>query len=235
MSPDRDPDVPHTNPLDRLLRRESPYDGFFKHAAKVAECTRLLKDGYEEYADGRYDAFAQTATRIHELEHEADIIKSTVRAHLPKGLFMSVDRSDYERLLHYQDAILDMVEDLAERMTARPTPIPEPLRARFRELVDGVVDTIDTYEVAVERFSDVLATGFGGPARDEIKDLVKDVHAREFNADRTRFQLLREIYQHENELKPLDVMHLTLFADMLDTVADSAEGAADWLRAVIAE
>lgn len=236
LSPHRKPtdDVPHTSPLDRILRRESPYDGLFKHASKVAECVRLLNEGYDQYAAANYEEFARIAKRIGEVEHEADIIKSGVRAHLPKGLFMSVDRGEYEMLLHDQDAILDTVEDLAERMDARRTPIPPPLRENFRALVTGVIATVDVYEKAVETFADVLESGFGEGARDEAKALVKEVHQREFEADRVRFQLLRGIYAMERELSPLDVVHLVLYADLLDTVADAAESSADRLRKLIA-
>lgn len=238
MSPHRrseGDDVPHTSPLDRILRRESPYDGLFTHAAKVAECVRLLQVGYDQYAAGRFDEFTQTSKQIGEVEHEADIIKSSVHAHLPTGLFMSVDRGRFAMLLHDQDLILDTVEDLAERMDARRTTIPPQLHEGFRKLITGVIATVDSYEKAVEMFSDVLASGFGGPARDEVKELIKDVHKKEFEADRIRFSLLREIYALENQISPLDVVHLVLFADMLDTVADSAEASADRLRGLIAQ
>ncbi len=238
MSPNRkpeSPDVPHTSPLDRILRRESPYDGLFDHAAKVAECTRLLSEGYDQYANQDYEEFAKTAKRIGEVEHEADVIRSKVSAHLPKGLFMSVDRAKFEMLLSDQDSILDTVEDLAERLDARRTTIPAGVREGLRELVNGVIATVDAYEKAVESFSDVLATGFGGASREIVKTRVKDVHQREFEADRIRFQLLRAIYAQEQSLPPLDIMHLVLYADMLDTVADSAESAADRLRSLIAQ
>ncbi|HWG89830.1 MAG TPA: TIGR00153 family protein [Candidatus Thermoplasmatota archaeon] len=237
MSPHRDkePEVPHTSPLDRILRRESPFDPLFKHASKVAECVRLLEQGFTQYAEGRYTEFSATARRIGEVEHEADILKSTVSAHLPRGLFMSVDRGRFELLLHDQDSILDDVEDLAERMDARPTPIPAALRPAFQDLVQRVIATVDAYEKAVEMFADVLETGFGGAARDEVKAHVKTVHLREFEADRSRFALLRALTAVENDLKPLDVVHLTLFADLLDNVADHAEASADRLRAMIAQ
>lgn len=52
MSPDRQHrGVPHTSPLDRILRRESPFDSPLAHAAKVAECVRLLKRGFDNHAD----------------------------------------------------------------------------------------------------------------------------------------------------------------------------------------
>lgn len=236
MTPDRNPDeVPHTSPLDRILRRKSPYDGLFEHAAKVAECVRLLDIGYTQYATGEYEVFSQTTRRIGEVEHDADKIKSSVRAHLPRSLFMSADRRQFEMLLHDQDAILDHVEDLAERMDARRTTIPDALHEPFRRLVQASIATVDAYEKAVESFADVLATGFGGAARDEVKVLIKEVHKREFEGDRARFALLRDIYAQEGNLKPLDVMHLVLFADLLDDVADAAESAADRLRAIVAK
>ncbi len=235
MKHDEAEEVPHTSPLDRILRRVSPYDGLFTHAAKVAECVRLLRVGYDQYAAAEFDAFQETTILIHNVEHEADKIRSGVRAHLPRSLFMSVDRGEFEMLLHDQDLILDSVEDLAERMAARPRGIPETLRDPMRNLVESVIATVDAYEAAVEVFSDVLATGFGGGARDEVKDLVKEVHAKEFEGDRMRVKLLQEVYKQEDNLTPLDVMHLLLYADLLDDVADAAESAADRLRALVAQ
>lgn len=228
-------DVPHTSPLDRILRRKSPYDGLFEHAAKVAECVRLLDVGYDQYSAGRFDEFTQTTRRIGEVEHEADIVKAKVSSHLPRSLFMPSGTRQFELLLHEQDSILDHVEDLSERMDARRTVIPERLRPGFRALVHASIATVDAYEKAIESFSDVLASGFGGAARDEVKLLVKEIHQREFEGDRARFALLREIYAMEGELSPLDVMHLVLFADILDDVADAAEAAAERLRAMVAQ
>lgn len=240
MSPNTPPrdnpeDVPHTSPLDRILRRKSPYDGLFEHAAKVAECVRLLDTGFEQYTQGSYDEFSATTRRIGEVEHEADIIKSRVSSHLPRSLFMPSGTRQFEMLLHDQDLILDHVEDLAERMDARRTRIPDSLRPGFQTLVRASIATVDAYEKAIEAFADVLATGFGGNARDEVKALVKDVHEREFEGDRARFALLREIYAAEQQLSPIDVMHLVLFADIVDDVADSAEAAADRLRSMVAQ
>jgi len=237
MSPQSPPadDVPHTSPLDRILRRKSPYDGLFEHAAKVAECVRLLDTGYAQYAEGRYDEFSQTTRVIGEVEHQADIIKAKVSSHLPRHLFMSAGTRQFEMLLHEQDSILDHVEDLSERMDARRTPIPGQLRDGFQALARASIATVDAYEKSIEAFADVLASGFGGSARDEVKLLVKVVHQREFEGDRARFALLRQIYAMENELKPLDVMHLVLFADILDDVADAAEAAAERLRAMVAQ
>ncbi|HET6405678.1 MAG TPA: TIGR00153 family protein [Candidatus Thermoplasmatota archaeon] len=228
-------DVPHTSPLDRILRRKSPYDGLFEHAAKVAECVRLLDEGFQQYTEGRYDEFSQTTRRIGEVEHEADIIKAKVSSHLPRHLFMSAGTRQFEMLLTEQDGILDHVEDLSERMDARRTPIPPQLRDSFRALARASIATVDAYEKAMEAFADVLATGFGSSARDEVKTLVKTVHQREFEGDRIRFGLLRDIYAVESQLQPLDVMHLVLFADVLDDVADAAEAAAERLRAIVAQ
>lgn len=235
MSRQKDESVPHTNPLDRILRRKSPFDGLFAHAAKVAEAVRVLEPGCTEYANGRFGAFTSVVRQLRDLEHQADLIRAQVRAHLPRHLFMSVARDQFEALLGEQDDILDAVADLVERMEVRPTPIPEDLKERFLGLVSVVLETVTAYEKAVEVFADVLATGFGGSARDEAKNLVKQVHLRESEGDVARMEFLREVYAREDRLKPLDVVHLALFADLLDNVADAAETAAERLRTLVAE
>lgn len=227
-------DVPTTNPLDRLFRRKNPFEGVFAHASKVRECVALLEEGIEQYVQGSWDAFHETTKRVNTLEHEADGIKANIRAHLPRFIFMPVDKGDLQHLLHLQDSILDQVENLMEMMDARHTPIPPELMEEFQSHARLVIETVDAYEAAVEEFHDVLASGFGGGQREEAKRAIKVVHELEYEADQHRYQLVRRIYEIEDDLEPMDVYHLLKIADWIDNVADQAENSADKIRAMIA-
>lgn len=45
-------------------------------------------------------------------EHEADDMKHVLRHHLPKGLFMPVDRRDLLDVLMMQDAVINQAKDI---------------------------------------------------------------------------------------------------------------------------
>lgn len=50
-----------------------------------------------------------------------------------------------------------------------------------------------------------------------------------------KYELTKEIYKMESELKPMDMYHLLKITDWTDDIADHAENVADWLRAMVAK
>jgi len=62
--------------------------------------------------------------RIFEREAEADRIKNELRLHLPKSLFMPVDRRDLLEVLHLQDTIANTAQDIAGLLVERQMSIP---------------------------------------------------------------------------------------------------------------
>lgn len=228
-------DVRSTNPLDRLFRRKNPFEGVFAHTQKIRECVELLEDGIEAYVANDWEEFHELTQKVNEVEHEADGIQANIRSHLPRFIFMPVNKGDLEHLLHLQDSILDQAENLMEMMDARHTRVPDPLMGEFRTHVRLAIETVKAYEAAVDEFHDVLDSGFGGGQRDEAKRAIKVVHEMEYEADQLRYDLVRQIYEHEDELEPMDVYHLLKIADWVDNIADQAENSADKLRAMMAK
>lgn len=233
--PAEDEETPTTASIFHAFRRKSPFTGLFEHAEKVRACVALFESATEDYVAHDLDAFHEKVLRVGELEHEADLIKSSIRAHLPKFILMPVDKGHFELCLHSQDEILDYVENVMEMMDMRHTHVPEALLPAFRAHRDKVVATVEEYERTVENLRDLLDAGFGKREREQTKDVVKSVHQLEYEADRARYEFARGIYAMEDELEPMDVYHLLKIADWVDNIADAAENAADMIRAMLAK
>ena len=75
-------------PVQDTFRKKSPFGQLLEHMGKVKECIDLLGDGLVRYYKGDYKNFSELAKKVSEIEHEADLIKSNIRNHLPKHLFM---------------------------------------------------------------------------------------------------------------------------------------------------
>ena len=222
-------------PIQDTFRRKSPFGQLLEHMCKVKECVCLLGDGLIDYYKGDYKNFSKLTKQVSKIEHEADLIKSNIRNHLPKHLFMPVDKGKFMWALREQDAILDHAENLAIMLDMRHTKIPKSLQNVFIEHIKLVVKTVEAMEDAVENLQDLVETSFVKRERRQTKEFIYRVHQFEYDADKKKYEMTNGIYQLEKKLSPMDVYHLLKIADWVDDIADHAENVADWLRAMIAK
>jgi len=221
-------------PVLDTFRKKSPFEQLLKHMGKVNECVDVLGDGLLRYYKGDYKGFSEIAENVSKLEHEADLIKSNLRNHLPNSLFMPVDKGKFMWALREQDKILDHAENLAKMLDMRHTKIPKELQDVFVEHAKLVVKTVKAMEDAVENIRDLVETGFVKREREQTKQFVHRVHDYEWKADQKKYEVTKGIYGLEKKLNSMDMYHLLKIADWVDDIADHAENVADWLRAMIA-
>jgi len=221
-------------PVLNTFRKKSPFEQLLEHMGKVRECIDILQDGLLRYYKGDYKSFSEIAENVSKLEHEADLIKSNLRNHLPTSLFMPVDKGKFLWALREQDAILDHAENLAKMLDMRHTKIPRELQEVFIEHAKLVVKTVKAMEDAVENIRDLVETGFVKREREQTKQFVHKVHEYEWEADQKKYEVTIGIYRLEKKLNSMDMYHLLKIADWVDDIADHAENVADWLRAMIA-
>jgi predicted phosphate transport protein (TIGR00153 family) len=222
-------------PVTDTFRRKSPFGQLLEHMSKVRECVNTLHKGLTKYYVGNYKSFSGVVKEVSQLEHEADLIKSNIRNHLPKTIFMPVDKGKFLWALREQDKILDHAENLAKMLDMRHTKIPKNLQDEFIIHVDLVLKTVNKMEEAVENIKDLIETSFVKREREQTKEFIYEVHEFEREADNKKYDLTKEIYKLEKKLDPMDVYHLLKIIDWVDDIADHAENVADWLRSMIAK
>ena len=222
-------------PVQDTFRRKSPFDQLLEHMCKVRYGIDILGKGLQKYYKGDFKDFSELAKEISKIEHEADLIKSNLRNHLPSSLFMPVDKGKFMWALREQDAILDHAENLVRMLDMRHTKIPKELQKVFIEHCKLVMKTVNAMENAVENIKDLVKTSFVKREREQTKEYIYKVHEYEYKADKKKYEMTQGIYKLEKKLNPMDVYHLLKIADWVDDIADHAENVADWLRAMIAK
>ncbi len=209
----------------------SPFDGLLKHATKVKQCAAALQEAMEAYCRGEYKEFKDLATKVSKLEEEADWIKGNIRNHLPRGIWMPVDKADFLMALKEQDAILDFAEDAVIWLSFRQTPIPKELRGRFLDHLSKVVETVIILEQVMENVK-LLVTSPRRGDREMCKERLKEVHHKEWEADQVERRLARDLFN--NELDPVSLFHLLKVVDLIGNIANHAENVGDRVRAMMA-
>lgn len=218
-------------PILKIIRR-SPFDGLLEHAKKARECIHKLKEAVECYTNKRYEEFERLAQEILKLENEADWIKGNVRNHLPRGIFMPVDKGDFLACLHEQDSILDLAEDAVIWLGFQRTEIPEEIKNAFLKHLYEVIDTVETLENVISNVKEFI-----GPIkkqkRKDIKELLKNIHEKEHKTDESEHELARKLFALKGDFSTAYyLLHATF---IITHIADHAENASDRIRVMLAK
>ncbi len=217
-------------PLLNTLRK-SPFDGLTKHAKKVKECIKIWEQAMSAYIEKDYDTFDNLSKKVQKLEHEADLIKGNINAHLPKGIKINVYKSDFMFCLKDQDAIVDFAEDIVIWLEFKKVDmnfIKEDLLA----LIQKVIETVETLEKAVLEIQ-LFFSSWKRKKREKMKTLLKQVHRHEWESDRLEKKIAKKIFQ--SDLDAVDIYFTSKLIRLIADIANRAENAGDRIRAMIAE
>lgn len=213
----------------------SPFGPLAQHTERVHDTVLLIRPLFEAFVEGDWARTEAVHEQIHELEHRADIIKNDIRDHLPKSLFLPVDRGDVLHFLREQDKIAAAAEDLGVLLTMRPTPTPAAMKAGVLELVEAVVRTSEVWFEAAKELPALQEASFTGPEVDKMLRLINEVRDREREADLKQSVVSKQLFEHEQEIGALSITLWMQILQVLGQVANRAENTADLLRLMLAK
>lgn len=218
-------------PFFGLLAKRNPMDGLIEHYDKIAECIATIDDSLECYVSGGVCREFEELTRtIDAIENHADVIKRNIRNHLPKGIFMAVEKPLFLNYTKFQDNILDSAQDALHWLAMRKVIIPEEIQKDLIYLLDSVAKTTVLLGPALKA---TIALVHGESLdRDGTKACYRAVRNERDNARKLKNELHKKLYAMDIDFK--DIYQLMHFVDCLDDMCHNTENCADHLRAMIA-
>ncbi|MCH2287339.1 MAG: TIGR00153 family protein, partial [SAR324 cluster bacterium] len=151
----------------------SPFKPLRDHMDKVAESVVPLKDFFEALHQEDYAKVKEIQQQVSLAEKEADIIKNEVRDHLPRSIFMPINRRDLLEMLDMQDTIADVAQDIVNLLTLRKMSLPKELCQDVIQFVEKSQQVCYMAQDFSQKFGDVLESGFG---RHEINKLLEMIN-----------------------------------------------------------
>lgn len=222
------------NTFSRLFG-QSPFTALQAHMRVVLECAREVQPLIEALAAGDQAQVMKSKDHIFEREAEADRIKNELRLHLPRSLFMPVDRRDLLEVLHLQDSIANTAQDVAGLLIERQMTIPDFMHDPLIALTSRCIDTCEHSASVIEELDELLAMGFRGREVDKVDGMLKELNDIEDETDELGIALARALFEHEDEMKPVSVMMWYRLIEWIGDLADYAEKVGDRLRLLIAK
>jgi predicted phosphate transport protein (TIGR00153 family) len=218
-----------------MLFGKSPFKALQTHMREVVDCARDVQPLIQALADSDQAEVEKVKIRIFEREAKADEIKNELRLHLPKSLFMPVDRRDLLEILHLQDTIANRAQDIAGLLFERRMTIPPFMQGPLIALTARCIDTCEHSLSVIEELDELLALGFRGREAEKVNDMLKELNDIEDETDELGIALARALFEHEDEMKPVSVMMWYQLIEWIGDLADYAEKVGDRLRLLIAK
>ena len=211
----------------------SPIRPMQAHMQAATECASQVPALLAAMAAGDGEAIERERAKIDELEHRADQLKHEIRSHLPKRLFMAVERRDMLEILDYQDSVADVAQDVAELAALRRMKTPAPLVAPLAALADAALKTCAQSATIINELDELVETGFGRHEVARVEEMIRRLNELESEADEAGEAALRVLFSIEDELGVGAYYWYDLIRWVGD-IADFAERAGNRIRLLIA-
>lgn len=222
-------------PQIATLFGKSPFKALQTHMGIVKECVLEVPTLFDALVSGDQKALTTQQEIIFSKEEEADVLLDELRMHLPRSLFMAVDRRDLLDLLDLQDSIADTAQDIAGLMMERDMSVPQEMVEPLQALVQRCVDTCLHAVTIIERIDELIETGFGGREASKVEELVEELSRIEDETDLMGQELARVLFSIEDNMKPVSVMFWYQMIQWVGDLADYAEAVGKQMRLLIAK
>jgi len=202
---------------------------------KVMEAVAPLKELVEAVLANDMDKVATIQEEIARHEDEADDLKHELRLHLPRTLFMPVERRDILEVLNTQDRIANRAKDIAGLIRGRRMTLPETLADDFAKFVNRGVDACKQAHRIIDELDELVETGFSGAEVDRVQDMIKELDRIEKDTDIIQVRVRSKLFEIERDLPPIDVMFLYRIIDWTGDLGDRAQRVGSRLQIMLAK
>jgi len=214
------------------IHRPDPLESLENHARTVHECLETAAKAIKTYIDREHINFVELFDQVSALEHKADMIKRNVRAHLPKGIIMPIDKFELFFYLNEQDAIAGAAETMLEWLTYRHPEISPKIKEGIYNLMEKCLETSKNLPQLLHAANIYFKSG-DEDVRNHVKDGIRAIREKEHDADVLEHELKRNLF-NDKTLDPVSILYLLRLIDLIGSSADHAENAVDILRSMIA-
>ena len=225
--------MPPFNPIANLFGA-SPVRPLQQHMAKVVECVSQLEALFDAVIAGDTATVAKVQERIVALEHDADDLKHDLRLHLPRSLFLPVERRDLLEVLTMQDNIANRAKDIAGLIRGRRMSFPADVGPRLRDFVKRCIDACLQAQTTVNHLDELVETGFRGAEVELVQSLIEELNRIETDTDKIQVEVRAKVFAIERDLPPIDVMFLYRVIDWTGDIGDRAQRVGSRLQLMLA-
>jgi len=212
---------------------KSPFSPLQTHMKRVGNCIEKLTDIFDALPKGDLGRIGKLAKELSNLEHEADLTKNDIRNHLPKNLFLPIDRSHFLDILSTQDHIADKAEEIGLLLSFRALDMEDDLKDLLKELYQKSAETFWQAKTIIEELDELIESSFGGLGAEKVKNMVEQTAYLEHEVSEIQRKILQNLL---SETRNLSIQGFYLWESLtkeLGSIAELSEGLANKIRVIL--
>ena len=213
----------------------SPFKPVQEHMEKARACVERIPALIGAVADGNMPEFDRLNREIYDLESEADGVKNDIRGHLPKSIFLPIDRRELLEIVEVIDSIADTCQDLGSLLSLRRLSCHEDLKEPLNQLVSDACRVCHEAADIVQEFDELVESSFGGEEAEKVLAMIENLNQDETVADSSELAAMKIVVGLENEIGAVEVLLWMRVTAKLGDLANGAERMANRLRLLIAK
>lgn len=161
-----------TNPIAALFGR-SPFGPTQEHMRLVQSAVAQLPALVEALGTADNPDIAPLQDAIRAPVTQASALARDIRLHLPRSLFMPVDRRDLLELLDRQEWIGREVRAIADLPLQHAMSLPTELHTALLSLTQTATETCRQATAIVDEIDELIETGFRGPEATRVETMIQ--------------------------------------------------------------
>ncbi len=159
-----------------------------------------LSDIFTAFSKMDMDKIEKLVEDLSRMENEADLTKNDIRNHLPKSLFLPIDRAHFLEILSIQDSIADKAEDIGILLTLRPLESFNNFHADLLTLFKKNDLVFIEAKQIIEEIDELLESSFGGIEAEKVKAMVEQTAYKEHDADKMQQAFMKRLFTEGDQL-----------------------------------
>jgi predicted phosphate transport protein (TIGR00153 family) len=212
---------------------KSPFSPLQSHMDKVGACIKKLSEIFGALHKDDPEKIEELVAALSKLEHEADLTKNDIRNHLPKGLFLPIDRGHLLDILSSQDCIADKAEEIGILLTLRPLDNLSDFKAELQALFEKNIEVFWSARKVIQELDELLESSFGGIEAEKVKTMVEKTAYKDHEAKIAKRILLKKLFS-QGDLLPVPSFYLWLqLIEEISLLSHLSENLANRIRMVL--
>ncbi len=212
---------------------KSPFAPLQSHMKKVSSCIRKLSEIFEALGQKNQNEVEALVKQLSKLEHEADLTKNDIRNHLPKSLFLPIDRGQLLEILSIQDNLADKAEEIGHLLVLLPLDTLNELFTNLKLLYKKNLETFKDIKIIVKEMNELLESSFGGMEAEKVKSMIEKTSYKEYEADKFKHQLLKQFFQVANTLSTPSFYLYVRLIEEVHQISNISERLANRIRMIL--
>ncbi len=212
---------------------KSPFSPLQTHMKRVTNCIEKLTDIFDVLPKMDLEKTEKLSKELSELKHEAELTKKDIRNHLPRNLFLPIDRSHFLDILSIQDKIADKAEEAGLLLSFKVLEQHPVLKPFLEDFYRKSSEAFWLAKKIIGEMDELLEASFGGLEAEKVKNLVEQTSLKKKESKQAYRKVMKELLSLSPTLSAPAFYLWVRILEEISLIAEHSERLANRIRMIL--